>query len=126
MTDVGQMKASSEQSLMPMHPLTLFATKVVIVAAAIVLTVYVLIQLISSEIDDRMASLQIGGRAFWHKVEDNLARLADPRTMEPAKRDMLLRQVRSASANWAPFIFAIQDGAAEAQSKSSEVSPKKP
>jgi hypothetical protein len=105
-------------------PIGLFLAKTVIVSAAIVVSAWIVLEVLDDFASRRMQQLEqtlrsamsIGGRQFWTKLEGELDRLAGP-TMDlpPEKKQKLLSQIRVVSDRWRPFIVemasAIDGGA---------------
>lgn len=67
-----------------------------------------------SSLFDLKSSLDgLGGQEFWSGVERELARAADPNSIPPAHKERILQQIKAASANYAPFVRAVIEGAQE-------------
>ena len=85
--------------------LVLFAGKAAIVALIFVIAGILFASQIGTVVK---RSLPQGGSAFWAKIEDNLAKLADPMTQMPAeKREKILADIRTIVARWRPFVAEI-------------------
>ena len=85
-------------------PIGLFLIKTVIVSAAIVLSAWILHDVLDGFATRRMQQLEqtlrtatsLGGRQFWTKLEGELDKLADGRTdIPPEKKAKILSQVKS-------------------------------
>jgi hypothetical protein len=100
-------------------PITTFAIKTAIVAAACVLSIVAIASYIDGIIEDRidqitltarelapnLAPSKVGGRAFWTRLENELHDQADPRHgMPPEQRKRILADIRVLSDRWRPFI----------------------
>jgi hypothetical protein len=94
-------------------PIGLFLIKTVIVSAAIVLSVWILLDVLDGFATRRMQQLEqsirsatsLGGRQFWTKLEGELDKLADGRTdIPPEKKAKLLAQIKAVSDRWRPFL----------------------
>jgi hypothetical protein len=94
-------------------PIGQFALKTAIVAVAIVLSAWIMLDVLEGFATRRMEQLEtamrsatvIGGRQFWTKLEDELDKLADPRTdISPEKKRKILSQIKVISDRWRPFL----------------------
>jgi hypothetical protein len=94
-------------------PIGLFLIKTVIVSAAIVLSAWILLDVLDGFATRRMQQLEqsirsatsLGGRQFWTKLEGELDKLADGRTdIPPEKKAKLLAQIKAVSDRWRPFL----------------------
>jgi hypothetical protein len=94
-------------------PIGLFLIKTVIVSAAIVLSAWILLDVLDGFATRRMQQLEqtirtatsLGGRQFWTKLEGELDKLADGRTdLPPEKKAKILSQVKAISDRWRPFL----------------------
>ena len=94
-------------------PIGLFLIKTVIVSAAIVLSFWILLDVVDGFATRRMEQLErtvraatsVGGRQFWTKLEGQLDKLADARTdFPPEKKAKILSQIRAISDRWRPFL----------------------
>jgi hypothetical protein len=94
-----------------LSPLGLFAFKTAIVAAAILLSAWITLDMLDDFANRRMQQFDstirsaFGGKQFWTKLEDELDRLADPRSdLSPQKKQKILSQIKIISARWRPFL----------------------
>ena len=94
-------------------PIAQFALKTAIVAVAIVLSAWIMLDVLEGFVTRRMEQLEttirsataIGGRQFWTKLEDELDKMADPRTdISPEKKRKILSQIKVISDRWRPFL----------------------
>lgn len=94
-------------------PIAQFALKTAIVAVAIVLSSWIMLDVLEGFVIRRMEQLEttirsatvIGGRQFWTKLEDELDKIADPRTdISPEKKRKILSQIKVISDRWRPFL----------------------
>jgi hypothetical protein len=94
-------------------PIGLFLIRTVIVSAAIVLSAWILLDVLDGFATRRMQQLEqsirsatsLGGRQFWTKLEGELDKLADGRTdIPPEKKAKLLAQIKAVSDRWRPFL----------------------
>lgn len=94
-------------------PIGLFLIKTVIVSAAIVLSAWILLDVLDGFATRRMQQLEqtirtatsLGGRQFWTKLEGELDKLADGRTdIPPEKKAKILSQIKAVSDRWRPFL----------------------
>jgi hypothetical protein len=91
-------------------PLGQFTVKTAIVSLAIVLSGWVMLDILDDFATRRMQQLDaavrsIGGRQFWTKLEEELDKFADPRTdISPEKKRKILSQIRTISDRWRPFL----------------------
>jgi len=91
-------------------PLGQFAFKTAIVSVAIVVSGWIILDLLDDFANRRMQQLDatiraIGGRQFWTKLEGELDKFADPGTdISPEKKRKILSQIRIISDRWRPFL----------------------
>jgi hypothetical protein len=94
-------------------PIGQFALKTAIVAAAIVLSAWIMLDVLDSFATRRMQQLEtamrsattLGGRQFWTKLEEELDKFADPRAdISPEKKRKILSQIKVISDRWRPFL----------------------
>ena len=94
-------------------PIAQFALKTAIVAVAIVLSAWIMLDVLEGFVTRRMEQLVttirsatvIGGRQFWTKLEEELDKIADPRTdISPEKKRKILSQIKVISDRWRPFL----------------------
>ena len=94
-------------------PIAQFALKTAIVAVAIVLSAWIMLDVLEGFVTRRMEQLEttirsatvIGGRQFWTKLEEELDKIADPRTdISPEKKRKILSQITVISDRWRPFL----------------------
>jgi hypothetical protein len=95
-------------------PIGQFAVKTVIVAGAIVVSAWIMLDVLDDFADRRMqqfertlrAATSLGGRQFWNKLENQLERLADPKSdLPPEKKQKILAQIKVISERWRPFLM---------------------
>ena len=96
-----------------LRPIGQFALKTAIVAVAIVLSAWIMLDVLEGFVTRRMEQLEttirsatvIGGRQFWTKLEEELDKIADPRTdISPEKKRKILSQIKVISDRWRPFL----------------------
>jgi len=99
-------------------PIRLFAIKTAIAAVAAMLFVEYEVTKLNTMVDarfgqidrlfaqiDRLSEVSIGGRQFWHKVENELERQASPAAeLSPEKKQKILAEIRTLSDRWRPFV----------------------
>jgi len=94
-------------------PIGQFAIKTAIVAAAIVLSGWILLDVLDGFVNRRMQQLEVtirsatavGGRDFWTRLEQELDKQADPRAdISPEKKRKILAQIKVISDRWRPFL----------------------
>jgi hypothetical protein len=94
-------------------PITVFAIKTAIVAAACVLSIVAIASYIDAIVESRIDQITqsvvlpgtIGGHDFWIKVEKALDEEANPKhDMPPERRKKILADIRVISDRWRPFI----------------------
>jgi hypothetical protein len=104
---------TSQAVSLHLGPMGQFALKTAIVSAAIVLSAWIMLDMLDDFASRRMQQLEttmrsataIGGREFWAKLEGELDRLADPRAdIPPEKRQKILSQIKVISDRWRPFL----------------------
>jgi hypothetical protein len=104
---------TSESTESGLGPIGRFLIKTVIVCAAIVVSGWILLDLLDDFATRRMEQLEqtvraatsLGGHRFWTKLESELDRLADPRAdLSPEKKQKILSQIKVVSDRWRPFI----------------------
>jgi len=96
----------------PVGPLGQFVFKTAVVAGAILLSGWIMLDMLDDFATRRMQQLDttirsaFGGRQFWTKLEDELERLADPRSdLSPEKKQKILSEIKIISARWRPFLL---------------------
>jgi hypothetical protein len=106
-------------------PIGRFLVKTVIICAAIIVSGWIMLDLLDDFATRRMEILERTVRAatvppghrFWIKLEGELDRLADPRTdLPPEKKQKILMQIKVISDRWRPF-FVEAASAIEGESK---------
>jgi len=104
---------SSQAVSLHLGPMGQFTLKTAIVSAAIVLSAWIMLDMLDDFASRRMQQLEttmrsataVGGREFWTKLEAELDRLADPRAdIPPEKRQKILSQIKVISDRWRPFL----------------------
>ena len=109
-------------------PIGRFLIKTVIVCAAIIVSGWILLDLLDDFATRRMEQFQqtvraatsLGGHRFWTKLESELDRLADPRAdLSPEKKQKILSQIKVVSDRWRPFLEQAAS-AIEGDSKKAE------
>jgi hypothetical protein len=107
-----------------LQSLGLFAAKVAIVVAAIVIGTLFVVSAISQRIQTATGSIHVGGRQFWSKLGQELERQAGPDTdLTPEQRERLLRNLRVIVQRWRPFIDVLKE---ESQSSAEKIDSAKP
>jgi len=95
-------------------PIGQFAVKTVIVAGAIVVSTWIMLDVLDDFADRRMQQFErtlrsatsLGGRQFWTKLENQLEQLADPKAdLPPDKKQKMLAQIKVISDRWRPFLM---------------------
>jgi hypothetical protein len=90
-----------------------FAFKTTIVSTAIVLSAWIMLDLLDDFASRRMRQLDatirsataIGGRQFWTKLEEELDKFADPRMdISAEKKRKILSQIKVISDRWRPVL----------------------
>lgn|SRR5262249_40341822 len=93
-------------------PIGRFVLKTVIICAAIIVSGWIMLDLLDDFATRRMEILERTVRAatvppgyrFWAKLEGELDRLADPRMdLPPEKKQKILSQIKVISDRWRPF-----------------------
>lgn len=87
-----------------------FAAKAVIAAVVTVATLAISANiLVSAVINQVRANIlsDVGGNAFWTKVEDEMERLARGDGISPEKKKRIISDVRAISAQWRPFVLEL-------------------
>jgi uncharacterized membrane protein len=104
---------TTSQNEMRLGPIGHFLIKTVIVAGAILVSAWIMLDLLDDFADRRMKQFEqsmrsatsLGGRQFWTKLENQLAELADPRAdLPPEKKQKILSQIKVISDRWRPFL----------------------
>jgi hypothetical protein len=107
-------------------PIGQFLIKTVIVAAAIVVSAWILLDILDDFADRRMQQVQqtmqsytkLGGRQFWTKLENQLDQLADPKSdLPPEKKAKILAQIKVVADRWGPFLRQAASSIEGASSK---------
>jgi hypothetical protein len=105
---------ANPQADMRLGPIGQFAIKTVIVAGAIVVSTWIMLDVLDDFADRRMQQFErtlgsatsLGGRQFWTKLENQLEQLADPKSDMPAeKKQKILSQIKVISDRWRPFLM---------------------
>jgi hypothetical protein len=105
---------ANSQADMRLGPIGQFAVKTVIVAGAIVVSMWIMLDVLDDFADRRMQQFErtlrsatsLGGRQFWTKLENQLEQLADPKSDIPAeKKQKILSQIKVISDRWRPFLM---------------------
>ena len=117
---------TSESAESGLGPIGRFLIKTVIVCAAIVVSGWIVLDLLDDFATRRMeqfeqtvrAATSLGGHRF--KLESELDRLADPRAdLSPEKKQKILSQIKAVSDRWRPFLEEAT-AAIEGDSKKAE------
>jgi uncharacterized membrane protein len=105
---------TTSQAEMRMGPIGHFLVKTVIVFGAILVSAWIMLDLLDDFADRRMKQFEqtlrsatsLGGRQFWTKLENQLGELADPRAdLPPEKKQKILSQIKVISDRWRPFLM---------------------
>ena len=105
---------TTSQAEMRLGPIGHFLVKTVIVAGALLVSAWIMLDLLDDFADRRMKQFEqtlrsatsLGGRQFWTKLENQLAELADPRAdLPPEKKQKILSQIKVISDRWRPFLM---------------------
>jgi hypothetical protein len=105
---------TASQPDMRLGPIGQFAIKAVIMAVAIVVSTWIMLDMLDDFADRRMQQFErtlqsatsIGGRQFWTKLEKQLDQLADPKSdISPEKKQRILAQIKLISERWRPFLM---------------------
>src|SRR5262245_32162099 len=87
-----------------------FAAKAVIAAvvtlATLVISANILVSAVINQVRANILT-DVGGNAFWTKVEDELERLARGDGVSPQKKQKIVSDVRAISDRWRPFILEV-------------------
>jgi len=86
--DPNKKQAAKKQAARKIGSLSQFAIKTAIVAAAVVVSAWIMLDVLDDFADRRMQQFErtlrsatsLGGRQFWTKLENQLDALADPRS----------------------------------------------
>jgi hypothetical protein len=109
----GTDETTSQAADMRIGPIGQFLIKTVIVAAAIVVSTWIMLDVLDDFADRRMQQFErtlrsatsFGGRQFWTKLENQLEELADPKAdLPPEKKQKILAQIKVISDRWRPFL----------------------
>lgn len=96
-----------------------FAAKACIVAAVIAVSTIVVVDRVIGLVEqsaarsvrtfrEEMKQTSIGGAQFWGKIEQELARAADPKSdLPPEQKQRLINQFRAIVVRWRPFVDAV-------------------
>jgi hypothetical protein len=112
--DMETSDEAMSQADMRLGPIGQFAVKTVVVAAAIVVSAWIMLDVLDDFADRRMQQFErtlrsatsLGGRQFWTKLENQLEQLADPKSDIPAeKKQKILSQIKVISDRWRPFLM---------------------
>jgi len=105
---------ASQITELRLGPIEQFALKTAIISVAAVLSVWILLDLLDGFMSRRMQQLDatiqsttsmVTGRQFWTRLEDELDKMADPRTeLPPEKKRKILMQIKEISDRWRPFV----------------------
>lgn len=101
---------TSKDVALHIGPLGEFAVETAIVSVAIVLSGWIMLDILDDFATRRMQQMDaavrsIGGRQFWTKLEEELDKFADPRRdISPEKKQKILSQIRAISDRWRPFL----------------------
>lgn len=104
-----------------------FAAKAVIAAVVTLATLAISANiLVSAVINQVRANLlsDVGGNAFWTKVEDEMERLAKGDGISPQKKQKIVSDVRAISAQWRPFILEVTAAANGQEPPAAKSAPK--
>ena|SRR2546422_7230985 len=100
-------------------PIGQFALKTAIVFVAVILSGWIVLDILDDLANRRIQQLEatirssIGGRQFWTKLEDELERLADPRMdVSSEKKQKILSQIKIISDRWRPFLVEARSSIA--------------
>jgi hypothetical protein len=87
---------------------------IAILVGALTLGGLTVVSKVQQSVERTQAKLSIGGRQFWTKVEEGIARAADPKSdlPEPLKAK-LLADIRTIVARWQPFLAELAKLASE-------------
>jgi hypothetical protein len=105
-------EATSPAADMRLGPIGQFAT--VIIAAAIVVSAWIMLDILDDFADRRMQQFErslrsatsLGGRQFWAKLENQLDQLADPKSdLPPEKKAKILAQIKVVADRWRPLLL---------------------
>src|SRR5262249_24439252 len=106
-------------------PILLFAIKTCIVAVVVTACAVFAADWVIGAAEQSFArsvrsvqQISIGGRKFWHRVEEELDRAAAPASDLPSERkEKLINNVRILAARWRPLIDALQEDKQAAEQK---------
>jgi hypothetical protein len=107
-------ETTSQAADMRVGPIGQFLIKTVIIAAAVVVSAWIMLDVLDDFADRRMQQFErtlrsatsFGGRQFWTKLESQLDQLADPRAdLPPEKKQKILTQIKVISDRWRPFLL---------------------
>lgn len=110
-------------------PIGQFALKTVIVSAAIVVSGWIVLDLLDDFATRRVEQLErtirsataIGGRPFWTRLERELDKLADPETdISSERKQKILAQIKVVSDRWRPFVLEAASTIAGDSNKSAK------
>ena len=119
----GTDETTSQAADMRIRPIGQFLIKTVIVAVAIVVSAWIMLDVLDDFADRRMQQFErtlrsatsLGGRQFWTKLENQLEELADPKAdLPPEKKQKILAQIKVISDRWRPF---LQEAASSIEGK---------
>src|SRR5262245_47565133 len=112
--DMETSDEATSQADMRLGPIGQFAVKTAIVAGAIIVSAWIMLDVLDDFADRRMQQFErtlrsatsLGGRQFWTKLENQLAELADPRAdLPPEKKQKILGEIKVISDRWRPFLM---------------------
>ena len=107
-------EATSPAADMRLGPISQFAVKTVIITAAIVVSAWIMLDILDDFADRRMQQFErslrsatsLGGRQFWTKLENQLDQLADPKSdLPPEKKAKILAQIKVVADRWRPLLL---------------------
>jgi hypothetical protein len=112
--DMETSDEATSRADMRLGPIGQFAVKTVIVAAAIIVSAWIMLDVLDDFADRRMQQFErtlrsatsLGGRQFWTKLENQLEQLADPKSdLPPEKKQKILGEIKVISDRWRPFLM---------------------
>jgi len=107
-------EATSPAADMRLGPIGQFAVKTVIITVAIVVSAWIMLDILDDFADRRMQQIErslrsatsLGGRQFWAKLENQLDQLADPKSdLPPEKKAKILAQIKVVADRWRPLLL---------------------
>jgi hypothetical protein len=108
--DEATKEPAARRSMSFYGAVVLFAIKTVIVCLAIVVSGVIMLDYLDDFMGRRMdqmeATLRMGGKQFWTKLEEGLAKQADPASdLSPEQKRKILSHIRIISDRWRPFLI---------------------